>query len=255
VPFAALVPPGGRQPLATTHDITVLPAAMLLETLRSGATPASPGRGVLAVAGAPRPNEAPLAGAVREVQDLARRFLDVQVWSAPGRAPVPSAIEGFRALHIAGHSVADDQFPWRSGFVVGRAADGGDSLLTAGDIAGRHLRERLVVLSSCESAGRRDHLGEGLAGFGTAFVAAGVPTVIATLWPVDDRVTADLMSAFYDELSQNRPASEALRRAQLRLRSRSATRHPHYWAGFVVIGDGDERLVLQKRPGWGLRLW
>jgi hypothetical protein len=250
VPFAALVPPGEREPLAATRVVVRLPSATLLALSR----PNRPveGRGMLAIAGASKPSGSPLAGVEREVRELARRFADVRIWSASGSRgePAPGPFGGYRALHIAGHSIANDQFPWRSGFVIARDAGGGDSLLTAGEVAGRRLQAQLVVLSSCESAGGREHLGEGVAGLSTAFLAAGVPAVIATLWPVDDRITADLMLRLYDRLARGEPAGEALRQAQLEIRARPATRHPYYWAGFTLIGDGNVRLPLQRRPSW-----
>jgi len=253
VPFAALIAGAGGTPLAATHDVVIVPSATLLDAVRSGPDPG--GSGVLAIRGAPRRDESALAGALREVRELVQRYLGVEEWNAAAARSAAPTLDGYLALHFAGHSVVDDQFPWASGIVIGRGADSRDSLLTAGEIADRRLGARLVVLSSCESAAGRTNLGEGVAGLSTAFLAAGVPAVVATLWPVEDRVTADLMSRLYDQLARGRSAAEALRRAQLEVRGRPATRHPYYWAGFVLVGDGSVRLPLRRRPGLRFGGW
>jgi hypothetical protein len=92
--------------------------------------------------------------------------------------------------------------------------------------------------------------GEGVLGLTGAFAAAGVPAVIATLWPVQDRVTARLMKEVYVSLGRGATVAAALRKAQLAIRNDPATRHPFYWAGFVLVGDGSVRVGLQERPWW-----
>jgi hypothetical protein len=106
---------------------------------------------------------------------------------------------------------------------------------------------RLVVLSSCESAGGRARVGEGVAGLTTAFLVAGAPSVVATLWPVDDRVTVHLMDRFYAGLAAGKGASDALQAAQEELRAQAETAHPFYWAGFVLVGEPDTAFPLRAR--------
>jgi hypothetical protein len=85
---------------------------------------------------------------------------------------------------------------------------------------------------------------------GAAFLSAGVPAVVVTLWPVDDRVSAALMREFYASLSHGKSVAAALRHAQLRIASRAATAHPFYWAGYVLLGDGGVKVVLERRFPW-----
>ena len=243
VPFAALAVEGDH-PLAATHEVVIVPSATLLDVVRA-LPPARDGRGLLAILGATQPGATPLAGARREVQQLADHYRSVDPWTAGGGQPLP-ALDGYLALHIAGHSRVDDLYPWRSGLVLA----GGDSLLTASEIADRRLRARLVVLSSCESAGGAERLGEGVAGLATAFLAARVPAIVATLWPVDDAATADFMARFYDGLAAGRTAADAMRRAQMALRGRAGGGHPYWWAGFVLVGDGRVTLPLERRSLW-----
>ena len=89
--------------------------------------------------------------------------------------------------------------------------------------------------------------GEGVLGLSSAFLSAGIPAVVATLWPVDDQVTRRLMRGFYAELAAGRSIAEALALAQRAVRDEPDTRHPFFWSGFVVIGDGDIRLPLARR--------
>src|SRR5262249_60065616 len=89
----------------------------------------------------------------------------------------------------------------------------------------------------------------------SAFLTAGVPAVVATLWAVDDRTTARLMSHFYDALQRGEDAAAALSEAQRALRRSPDTRHPFYWAGFTLVGDGSVRVSLTQRRAWIAWLW
>jgi hypothetical protein len=97
--------------------------------------------------------------------------------------------------------------------------------------------------------GRQD-VGEGVAGLTSAFLSAGVNSVVATLWRVDDAVTAKLMGRFYRGLADGIPVAPALRRAQLETLMDTDTGHPFYWAGFVVVGAGGVPIQLESRSLW-----
>lgn len=100
------------------------------------------------------------------------------------------------------------------------------------------LDAELVTLLACQSGLGREMGGEGLIGLVRAFHYAGARTVLASLWSVSDRSTADLMAAFYERLARGVSKDEALRQAQLHLlRSRGAASHPFHWAGFQLSGD------------------
>ena len=110
------------------------------------------------------------------------------------------------------------------------------------------------MLSGCESALGRVTVGEGVIGLGGAFLSAGVRTVVASLWPVDDRQVGALMEEFYAGLAEGSTISVALRNAQLSMRARSETQHPFYWAGFVVVGDGNARVPLEARDKFAKKM-
>lgn len=209
-----------------------------------------PTRGLLAVEGS---DEASLAGSRAEVRDLLRRFRNAKVAVLdPRGAPADSMLAQARSrsvLHVAAHGEAFDQRPWSSRLYLG-AGPASTVVLEALEISDRRGAPPLTVLSSCTSAGGRVLRGEGVLGFGSAFLAAGSQTVVASLWPVDDAVTASLMREFYRELGTGADVATALAHSQQRIRAHATTSAPAYWAGFVALGDGDLRVAgLEPRAG------
>jgi CHAT domain-containing protein len=79
--------------------------------------------------------------------------------------------------------------------------------------------------------------GEGVLGLARAFLYAGTPSVVASLWKVMDRSTTDLMVSFYRQLEGVVDKAEALRRAKMEMSRNPQYAHPYYWAPFILIGD------------------
>jgi len=103
--------------------------------------------------------------------------------------------------------------------------------LYARDVADLPLTADLVTVSACRSAGERAYSGEGLVGFAWAFLRAGARRVIAGLWDVDDRSSAELMDRLYANLAAGERPSEALRHAKLTLLARGGSdAAPYRWA-------------------------
>jgi len=277
VPFAALAL--GDRLIGDSHELVHVHSGALLARQRLRPAPER-GRGMLAFDAGGAPGAAPLAAARREVRWLANSFEAVDAAAAAdARASVtPGDLARYAALHFAGHTSLNDESPWHSGIVLrsrraigsaepdsaaSRSAARGASptpalttgFLTADEISRLDLPARLVVLASCESGLGRDDPGEGLAGLTTAFLVAGARSVVGTLWAVDDRVTERLVRAFYEQLARGLPGAAALREAQRTIRGTPATRHPYYWAGFVLAGDGDTRLGLRPRRAAPATAW
>jgi CHAT domain-containing protein len=151
------------------------------------------------------------------------------------------ALDNYRLIHFATHGVIDTRYPdlsglALSGFDVAGAPTRG--LLGLPDIYALDLNADLVVLSACETALGRDIRGEGLLGLTQGFLYAGAKGVVASLWPVADRATAELMRRFYEHMLRDglRPA-DALRQAQLSIAADPRWSHPYYWSAFVLLGD------------------
>ncbi|HKV11643.1 MAG TPA: CHAT domain-containing protein, partial [Thermoanaerobaculia bacterium] len=95
-----------------------------------------------------------------------------------------------------------------------------------------------VVLSGCQTALGREVRGEGLIGLTRGFQYAGAARVVASLWRVEDRATAALMTLFYRAMwEEGLSPAAALYRAQNRLRGERRWRDPYFWAGFILEGD------------------
>jgi CHAT domain-containing protein len=95
----------------------------------------------------------------------------------------------------------------------------------------------LVTLSACNSNVGGFDPGARYTSLSRAFAKAGAPSVVASLWPVDDNATRDTMDAFYKELAARQPKAEALRRAQLAVMHDPKFAHPYFWSAFVLMGD------------------
>ncbi|HEV7608116.1 MAG TPA: CHAT domain-containing tetratricopeptide repeat protein [Steroidobacteraceae bacterium] len=146
---------------------------------------------------------------------------------------LPSADLG--VLHFATHAVARRDAPEQSAlFLSEYAADGSllpSDRLTVDDISRSGLRADIVVLSGCATGDGRELRGEGVLGLTYGFLANGSHTVIASLWPVEDALTARFMEEFYAAYRASGRASDALRTAQLRTRG---TADSAVWSSFVV---------------------
>jgi CHAT domain-containing protein len=159
---------------------------------------------------------------------------------ATREAVLAGNLRGFRILHFATHAVADTENPELSGLVLSQVDAAGrlrEGFLGLSDIYDLDLDAGLVVLSGCRTALGKEVRGEGLMGLTRGFQYAGAPRVVASLWPVEDRSTTELMTRFYQAMWGSHPLAPAaaLREAQRWLRRRY--RDPHTWAGFVFQGD------------------
>jgi CHAT domain-containing protein len=99
----------------------------------------------------------------------------------------------------------------------------------------------LVVLSACETAKGKIYKAEGVIGFTRAFMFAGAPRVICSLWKVDDEATRALMVKFYElwnpkDRSKGLATATALKKAQEYVASHDKWKHPYYWAAWQLWG-------------------
>jgi CHAT domain-containing protein len=199
-----------------------------------------------------------LPGARKEVQAIAQlmprsRLTTVQDVAAT-EPRIRSTASGKAVLHFATHAIVRDDEPLRS-YLALAAGSGNDAvvdgLLSAEEIYGLDLDADLVVLSACRSAGGRV-TGDGIATFARAFIYAGTPSLVASLWDVADEPTNRLLPDFYRSWLAGASKARALRAAQLRLlrdlrantvRVTTAAgvvavpEHPVFWAGFALIGE------------------
>jgi len=143
-----------------------------------------------------------------------------------------------RIIHLATHGLLDDQQGLDSAIALApdRTNQVNDGLLTAAEMAEMQLHAELVVLSACDTAQGR-LTGDGVIGLSRSLIAAGVPSVIVSLWAVPDTPTAELMKEFYHQFQQTGNKAQALRQAMQVTKAKHP--NPRDWAAFTLIGEAE----------------
>jgi CHAT domain-containing protein/Tfp pilus assembly protein PilF len=193
----------------------------------------------------------PLPVAEQEVKALEHLYgaARSKIYVGPGAQEGRVKTEGrqARVLHFATHGILNDSSPMYSHLVLARGDKNEDGLLEAWELMQMDLHADLAVLSACETARGRFSAGEGVIGLSWAMFVAGVPATLVSQWKVVSAGTRDLMLNFHRQLKELKASStaaratamrsEALRQAARKMMKNPRTRHPFYWAGFVLVGD------------------
>jgi CHAT domain-containing protein/Tfp pilus assembly protein PilF len=183
----------------------------------------------------------------RQEADQIARFaaenkkLEAVDFAASRATAISPELAQYAILHFATHGLINNQHPELSGVVfslVDRQGRPQNGFLRLYDIYNLKLQADLVVLSACQTALGKEIKGEGLVGLTRGFMYAGVPRLVASLWQIDDRATAELMRRFYEGLLEKRlrPAA-ALRAAQVSMWQDKRWQAPRYWAAFTLQGE------------------
>ena len=146
------------------------------------------------------------------------------------RENIISQMSKDRILHYSGHVFYDPKNPLSTHIPLA------NGILQADEIMNLKIDDDLVTLSGCESA-LGDATGDEIGVLSRAFLYAGTKTLIATLWKIDDRLTADFMTDFYENIRSGLSVTDAMRKTQIGFIEDG--RSPYYWAPFVVIGEMD----------------
>ncbi len=239
LPFPALLDAEGR-PLLERHTVAVVPSVSVLRFTARKRHPAGL-RMTALIAADPVPPRGSglerLEGARGEGALVASHFPASDRTLLTGARATEAAFKqtcGARdVLHFATHGLVSDRQPLASSLLLS-AGEGEDGYLRADEILGLDLHADLVVLSGC-STGVGEVTGEGILGLTRAFLYAGTPSIVVSLWDVSDRATAFLMDRFYAALRSGLGKARALRTAQLAARGRF--RDPALWAGFTLVGE------------------
>ena len=253
LPFASLVSPSGKY-FFEQQQLMTSPSASVFLNCSDNAQRKSDARDerVLAV-GNPRfdrkayPELDDLPAAAAEAVEIGKLYNSrtALVGAQATAAAVKNEVEGADVVHLALHYSIDDEVPLRSKLLLAAApreaahASAGAPLYSFEIYNLRLPKTRLVVLSSCQSGAERNYSGEGVMSLARAFIGAGVPLVVASLWPVDSAATKELMVSFHKHRHQEGASTvAALTKAQQDLLHGSSQlyRHPYYWAAFTVNG-------------------
>jgi CHAT domain-containing protein len=182
----------------------------------------------------------------QEAESIASLIPASQQWSAMDFDASLEAVRNldwsrFTIAHFSTHALLDTIHPDLSGIVLSLVDAQGhprDGFIRVRDIYNMHVPADLVVLSACRTALGKEIRGEGVVGLARAFSYAGSQRVLATLWDVNDRATASLMSDLYRRLLRSRLSpADALAQAQRELAQSANWRAPYFWASFVLQGD------------------
>jgi len=139
-------------------------------------------------------------------------------------------------LHLATHAELNPINPLFTSIKLAPDAEH-DGNLEMHEVYGLDLSKTgLVVLSACNTQMGRLSRGDEIEGLTRAFLYAGTPAVVSSLWKVDDESAALFMKRFYTHLRKGKGRAEALQKAQAETRRRFP--HPYHWAAFVLTGDG-----------------
>lgn len=159
-----------------------------------------------------------------------------------------SKCSNYKYILLATHGLMDENDPMQSRLVftlTSKSSD--DGFLRASEILNMNINAELVVLSACETGLGQIKTGEGVIGLTRAFMYAGTPSIVVSLWNVESKSTAGLIERFYKKLLSGMNKAEALRQAKLEIMKEVSSvggqkvsySHPFFWAPFVLVGKSN----------------
>ncbi|MDJ1184363.1 CHAT domain-containing protein [Roseofilum casamattae] len=252
VPFPALQDNDGMY-LIEKHTVLAAPSIQVLGLTHERSQQLRSNRGTPLVVGnptmpslAPAPEKkpeplSPLPGAEAEAVVIANLLgTEAIIGDRATEETIASRMEKAPWIHLATHGLLDqlEVLGFRSPGALALTPSGTtsetDGWLTSEEILDLKLTAQMVVLSAC-STGRGEITGDGIIGLSRSLIAAGTPSVLVSLWDVDDNPTSALMQTFYQELEKTSDRSAALRQAMLATMQEYP--NPRSWAAFTLVGE------------------
>jgi CHAT domain-containing protein len=232
LPFAAMSYRGKY--LAEGFSIFHLSGAGMLEQDMAGKAPS--GLRILAFGDPDLEDETlDLRHAVRELESIRKRIggTTVLLRQQASEANVGEMLAGYDILHFAVRGQFNPDSPLRSGLLLTPGA-GRDGTLSSMEIFRLRYSGMAVVMSGCDPLPEADPEGQGFSALQRAFLHAGSPSVVSTLWLVDDRAAARLLDLFYRQMRSKELLADSLRAAQLQMLREGHP--PNVWAAFILTG-------------------
>lgn len=185
----------------------------------------------------------PLPGAQKEVEDISK-IINTKVFKGTEATEINfrNNTENYDILHLAMHAYINDSLPGFSRLAFSLDTSNvanSDGWLNTADIYNLNINAKLTVLSACNTGSGQLKKGEGIMSLARGFFYAGCPAIIMSLWEVEDQSGTQIMGSFYKNLKKGKAKDESLRQAKLEYLENSNSRraHPHYWLGYINIGD------------------
>jgi CHAT domain-containing protein/tetratricopeptide (TPR) repeat protein len=236
VPFAALQDDRGHY-LIERHTISLAPSlSVLVQTGRLQQRNLSPLSQSLVVGNPTLSKEyQPLPYSQTEAEQISKQLKSsVLLGRDATKAQVRLQIQTAPVIHLATHGGYNSNGGLNSSGVFLTASGDEDGFLSAAEVLDYKLQANLVVVSSCDS-GRGQISGDGVLGLSRSFIARGASSTMVSLWSINDRSTADLMTAFYKYWQGGQSKSEALRQAMLEVKGKYDS--PYFWAAMSLVGE------------------
>lgn len=222
LPFQALH--DGESYLIERREVLFAPSAAVLQQCLARSEPQFGSALLLGVADEQIPGVHHELYALDQIFDAIKRYSDEAATTEVLRANAAGA----DVIHLACHAQFRSDNPLFSALKLG------DGWFTARDAYGLKLNCGLVTLSACETGMNAVAPGDELMGIARGFFSAGSPTVLMSLWTIDDEATTELMVSFYSELARTKSPAKSLRTAQMKLLKEKP--HPFFWSPFVIVG-------------------
>jgi len=192
-----------------------------------------------------------LPGAVHEIEYLKNNFSgEYFVGDVGTKQLFIDKAQEHGILHLAIHGKSDTLDRFNSVLIFNGLTD---YTLRASDLYGAKLNSAMVVLSACETGIGRISKGEGMFSIARGFATAGVPSIVTTLWKVNDEAGSKITESFYEYVKNGLPKDEALRLAKLDYLSSSnnISSIPYFWGNYIHIGDSSAINISPKTNlGW-----
>jgi CHAT domain-containing protein len=146
--------------------------------------------------------------------------------------------EDYRIIHLGTHTEINTNSPMLSRLILTRS-EKEDGYLHAYEIYNLPLRAELAVLTACETGVGKESSSEGVLSMAHGFAYAGCPSLVMSLWEIDEKTSAQIIETFYQNLAEGMAKNEALRKAKLSYlnASEGELNNPYYWSGLVLFGN------------------
>jgi CHAT domain-containing protein/Tfp pilus assembly protein PilF len=186
-------------------------------------------------------NLSPITGTKEEIYSIAGLFKTKKRFDEEATEDYFKNHAGdYGILHLAMHTIIDDRNPLYSKLVfspsTGKSKE--DGFLNTYELFSLKLPGYMAVLSACNTGKGKLERGEGIISLARGFFYAGIPSVLMTLWEIEDHSSANLMELFYENLKKGLPNDVALQQAKIRYIENAGKlqSHPYFWAGYVSMG-------------------
>lgn len=241
IPFEALLTEDGY--LLKKHAVSYTYSAELLFRNMANANNAKSFLGVAPVSYKKYLGQQPLNGSDRSLQTISNYFSapELLVKEKATRSAFFSNLPVHRIVQLYSHGYAEGTDP---------VLYFNDSAVQLSEIQQiDNIQTELIALSACQTGTGKMAKGEGIFSFARGFYAAGIPSLLTTLWQVDDRSTYGITELFYKHLQEGLNKDAALRQAKLDFIAGNDKLYqlPYYWSSYILIGNADKIGVDNKR--------